>query len=157
MTTRIAQTIAQDANVEITGMPDLPQRARTRSERSAHDGAEDLLRHHRLVILFILITHPSLFFWILSKLHRRWRRTEAAAVSVVVEAADLAASVVVRPAAEAPAEAGRKEFMSINTTQQHLLGDLLAQLKHALGDNLDSLVLYGSAAAKDNGFHAEVL
>ena len=47
--------------------------------------------------------------------------------------------------------------MSINTTQQHLLDDLLAQLKHALGDNLDSLVLYGSAAAKDDGFHADTL
>jgi hypothetical protein len=45
--------------------------------------------------------------------------------------------------------------MSINTTQQHLLDDLLAKLKHALGDNLDSLVLYGSAAAKEDGFHAD--
>jgi hypothetical protein len=45
--------------------------------------------------------------------------------------------------------------MSINTTQQRLLDDLLAQLKHALADNLDSLVLYGSAAAKEDGFHAE--
>jgi hypothetical protein len=41
--------------------------------------------------------------------------------------------------------------MSINTTQQHLLDDLLAQLKHALGGNLDSLVLYGSAAAENSG------
>ena len=45
--------------------------------------------------------------------------------------------------------------MSINTQQKHLLDDLLARLKHALADNLDSLVLYGSAAAKDDGFHAD--
>lgn len=43
--------------------------------------------------------------------------------------------------------------MSINATQQHLLDDLLAQLRHALGDNLDSLVLYGSAA--NGNFSAE--
>jgi hypothetical protein len=41
--------------------------------------------------------------------------------------------------------------MSINRTQQHLLDDLLAKMKHALGDSLDSLVLYGSAAAANNG------
>src|SRR5436190_1277118 len=47
--------------------------------------------------------------------------------------------------------------MSINSTQQHLLNDLLVQLRHALGDNLDSLILYGSAAAQNGnaGFSAE--
>lgn len=66
MTTRIAQTIAQDANVKITGMPDLPQR----TERSADNvqltmGQKVLFGIIGLVILFILITHPSLLFWIL--------------------------------------------------------------------------------------------
>lgn len=37
--------------------------------------------------------------------------------------------------------------MSIKPTQKRLLDDLLVRLKYALGDNLDSLVLYGSAAA----------
>jgi hypothetical protein len=83
---------------------------------------------------------------------------EVVADSAVAEAADLAASAADRPEAEAPAEAGRTkriavgETMSINSTQQHLLDDLLAQLKHALGDNLDSLVLYGSAAGNNANF-----
>jgi hypothetical protein len=90
---------------------------------------------------------------------------EAVAVaeaSVVVVAEASAVSVVALPVAVAPAEAGRpgekwleKEHMSMNAQQQHLLDDLLARLKHALADNLDSLVLYGSAAAKDDGFHPE--
>ena len=42
--------------------------------------------------------------------------------------------------------------MSINKEQERLLQDLLAQLKHALGDNLDSLVLYGSGAAANGNF-----
>ena len=40
-------------------------------------------------------------------------------------------------------------------TQKQMLDDLLARLQHALGDNLDSLVLYGSAAAKDGSFSIE--
>jgi hypothetical protein len=45
--------------------------------------------------------------------------------------------------------------MSIDTAQQKLLDDLLSKLKQASGDNLDSLVLYGSAAAAEDGFHPE--
>jgi predicted nucleotidyltransferase len=45
--------------------------------------------------------------------------------------------------------------MSISATQQKLLDDLLAKFKQAAGDNLDSVVLYGSAAAETNGFHPE--
>jgi hypothetical protein len=82
---------------------------------------------------------------------------EAAADSVVVEAADLAALAAGRPEAEEPAEAGKRNLiMSMNNEQQRLLDDLLAQLKHALGENLDSLVLYGSAAAAQNGINAGI-
>jgi hypothetical protein len=45
--------------------------------------------------------------------------------------------------------------MAINATQQKLLDDLLDRLKQTSGDNLDSLVLYGSAAATVDGFHPE--
>jgi hypothetical protein len=45
--------------------------------------------------------------------------------------------------------------MAIDTTQQELLDELLDRLKQASGDNLDSLVLYGSAAASVDGFHPE--
>src|SRR3954452_5485071 len=45
--------------------------------------------------------------------------------------------------------------MAINTAQQKILDDLLQKLKQASGDNLDSLVLYGSAAAEVDGFHPE--
>ena len=65
MTTRIAQTIAQDANVEITGMPDLPQRTRAPANVPLTMGQKILFGIIALVVLFILITHPSLFFWIL--------------------------------------------------------------------------------------------
>lgn len=65
MTTRIAQTIAQDANVEITGMPDLPQRTRSRGNVPLTMAQKIMFGIIGLVALFILITHPSLFFWIL--------------------------------------------------------------------------------------------
>src|SRR3954462_12055829 len=45
--------------------------------------------------------------------------------------------------------------MRISTAQQKLLDDLLEKLKQANGDNLDSVVLYGSAAAGEDGFHPE--
>jgi hypothetical protein len=45
--------------------------------------------------------------------------------------------------------------MAINATQQKLLDGLLERLKQASGDNLESLVLYGSAAAAVDGFHPE--
>jgi uncharacterized protein len=65
MTTRIAQTIAQDANVEITGMPELPQRTRAPANVALTLGQKILFGIIALVALFILITHPGLFFWIL--------------------------------------------------------------------------------------------
>jgi hypothetical protein len=45
--------------------------------------------------------------------------------------------------------------MAINAAQQKHLDNLLEKLKQAGGDNLDSLVLYGSAAAEVDGFHPE--
>ena len=66
MTTRIAQTIAADANVEITGMPDLPQRVRgSDAQVQLTLGQKILFGIIALVVLFILITHPSLLFWLL--------------------------------------------------------------------------------------------
>jgi uncharacterized protein len=65
MTTRIAQTVAEDAHVEITGMPDLPQRTPDSSNVPLSLGQKILFGIIGLVILFILITHPSLLFWIL--------------------------------------------------------------------------------------------
>jgi hypothetical protein len=47
------------------------------------------------------------------------------------------------------------ETMSINGAQQKLLDELLARLKQASGDNLNSIVLYGSAAAAEDGFQPE--
>jgi hypothetical protein len=45
--------------------------------------------------------------------------------------------------------------MAIDATQQKLLDDLLGRLQQASKENLDSLVLYGSAAAAVDGFHPE--
>lgn len=64
MTTRIAQTIAQDANVEISGMPDMPQ-SRPQANAPLTMGQKILFGIIGLVVLFILITHPSLLFWVL--------------------------------------------------------------------------------------------
>ena len=64
ITTRIAQTIAADANVEITGMPEIPQRG-SRQQPQLTLGQKILFSIIALVVLFILITHPSLLFWML--------------------------------------------------------------------------------------------
>lgn len=78
---------------------------------------------------------------------------------MAAEAGDLgveeasAVSVEAVPAAEAPAAAGRflgKEKIMI---PQHQLDEFVIRLRHAAGDNLQSVILYGSAA---NGeFHRE--
>lgn len=66
ITARIAQTIAADAHVELTGMPELPQRhASAGGNIQLTLGQKILFGIIALVILFILITHPSLLFWIL--------------------------------------------------------------------------------------------
>src|SRR3954463_12381417 len=44
--------------------------------------------------------------------------------------------------------------MPLNTEQNKLLESLAKKLKTAAGTNLESLILYGSAAEENNGFHA---
>jgi predicted nucleotidyltransferase len=70
-----------------------------------------------------------------------------------------AVSEAARPAAEVPAEAGRRNFMTLSSTNhgstKHdgLLNEFVAKLRAAAQDNLVSLILYGSAA--EGEFHAE--
>ena len=64
MATRISQTIAEDAHVEITGMPDLPHR-RGGAQTELSPAGKIVLGIIIAIVVLILITHPSLLFWIL--------------------------------------------------------------------------------------------
>src|SRR3989440_9073169 len=59
MTTRIAQTIADDAHVEITGMPDLPHRRVRQPDQPLSPLARIVLFIIIGIVILILITHPS--------------------------------------------------------------------------------------------------
>ena len=65
MTTRIAQTIADDAHVQISGMLELPQRRVRQQDQPLSPLARIVLFIVIGIVILILITHPSLLFWIL--------------------------------------------------------------------------------------------
>src|SRR5713101_7494446 len=87
---------------------------------------------------------------------------EAAVVSGAAEASaaaveeDLAASVEARPAGAAQAEAGKERRQAMTEekmTEEKLIREFVERMRAAAGENLVSVVLYGSAA--EGEFHPE--
>lgn len=77
-----------------------------------------------------------------------------AAGDLAAEAADLADSVADHRAVAAPVEAGKENFMAHDSkADEKMLGEFVEKLRSAAGENLTSVILYGSAA--EGEFHPE--